>query len=90
MSSAQELAKFAAEQDNASADIGDVGAAFGPIAVAKGVAQPYKPTHWDQIPTWAKDADGNWMLTYTGIHRFPDRQAAGERRTAQLGRSEKR
>src|SRR3990167_10394605 len=29
MSSAQEIAKFAAEKDNASADIGDVGAAFG-------------------------------------------------------------
>ncbi|WP_338670570.1 ABC transporter substrate-binding protein [Pantoea dispersa] len=70
MSSAQELAKFAAEQDNASADIGDVGAAFGPIAVAKGVAQPYKPTHWDQIPAWAKDADGNWMLAYTGTIAF--------------------
>jgi putative spermidine/putrescine transport system substrate-binding protein len=32
MSSAQEIAKFAAEKDNASADIGDVGAAFGPGA----------------------------------------------------------
>ena len=45
MSSAQEIAKFAAEKDNASADIGDVGAAFGPIAVKQGVVQPYKPTH---------------------------------------------
>ncbi|MEZ1376526.1 ABC transporter substrate-binding protein, partial [Enterobacter hormaechei] len=41
MSSAQELAKFKAEKDNASADIGDVGAAFGPIAVQQGVSQPY-------------------------------------------------
>src|SRR5471030_2201925 len=32
MSSAQEIAKFL-EKDNASADIGDVGAAFGPVAV---------------------------------------------------------
>ncbi|KPB70656.1 ABC transporter [Pseudomonas syringae pv. maculicola] len=44
MSSAQEIAKFDAEKDNASADIGDVGAAFGPIAVDKGVTQPYKPS----------------------------------------------
>lgn len=50
MSSAQEIAKFAAEKSNASADIGDVGAAFGPVAVAKGVTQPYKPSHWDQVP----------------------------------------
>src|SRR5476649_782370 len=70
MSSAQEIAKFAAEKDNASADIGDVGAAFGPIAVQKGVAQPYKPSTWAQVPDWAKDKDGNWALAYTGTIAF--------------------
>ncbi|MBV6290075.1 ABC transporter substrate-binding protein [Pseudomonas aegrilactucae] len=70
MSSAQEVAKFDAEKDNASADIGDVGAAFGPIAVAKGVTQPYKPSTWDQVPSWAKDADGHWALAYTGTIAF--------------------
>lgn len=70
MSSAQEVAKFDAEKENASADIGDVGAAFGPIAVAKGVTQPYKPSTWDQVPTWAKDADGHWALAYTGTIAF--------------------
>ncbi|BAQ76155.1 MULTISPECIES: ABC transporter substrate-binding protein [Pseudomonas] len=70
MSSAQEIAKFAAEKDNASADIGDVGAAFGPIAVKQGVAQPYKPSTWAQVPDWAKDKDGNWALAYTGTIAF--------------------
>ncbi|WP_116472708.1 ABC transporter substrate-binding protein [Zobellella maritima] len=70
MSSAQEIAKFAAEKDNATADIGDVGAAFGPIAVRQGVTQPYKPTTWDEIPDWAKDKDGHWMLGYTGTIAF--------------------
>ncbi|WP_339487151.1 ABC transporter substrate-binding protein [Pseudomonas sp. EL_65y_Pfl2_R95] len=70
MSSAQEIAKFAAEKDNATADIGDVGAAFGPIAVQQGVTQAYKPTNWDQIPEWAKDKDGHWMLAYTGSIAF--------------------
>lgn len=70
MSSAQEIAKFAAEKDNATADIGDVGAAFGPIAVQQGVTQPYKPSTWSQIPDWAKDADGHWMLAYTGSIAF--------------------
>jgi len=70
MSSAQEIAKFAAEKDNATADIGDVGAAFGPIAVQQGVTQPYKPTTWEQIPVWAKDKDGHWMLAYTGSIAF--------------------
>ncbi|MWV14097.1 extracellular solute-binding protein [Pseudomonas sp. R-28-1W-6] len=70
MSSAQEIAKFAAEKDNATADIGDVGAAFGPIAVQQGVTQAYKPSTWEQIPAWAKDADGHWMLAYTGSIAF--------------------
>ncbi|WP_208951381.1 ABC transporter substrate-binding protein [Rahnella sp. ChDrAdgB13] len=70
MSSAQEIAKFLAEKDNASADIGDVGAAFGPVAVQKGVTQPYKPTTWDQVPDWAKDKDGMWALAYTGTIAF--------------------
>ena len=70
MSSAQEIAKFDAEKDNATADIGDVGAAFGPIAVQKGVTQPYKPSTWEQIPARAKDADGHWMLAYTGSIAF--------------------
>ena len=70
MSSAQEIAKFAAEKTNATADIGDVGHSFGPIAVSKGVTQPYKPTTWNQIPAWAKDADGHWALAYTGTIAF--------------------
>ncbi|CDF85460.1 ABC transporter substrate-binding protein [Pseudomonas sp. QL9] len=70
MSSAQELAKFKAEGENASADIGDVGAAFGPIAVQQGLALPYKPSTWDQVPDWAKDKDGHWALAYTGSIAF--------------------
>ena len=70
MSSAQEIAKFAAEKENATADIGDVGAAFAPIAVQQGVTQPYKPSTWSEIPDWAKDADGHWMLGYTGTIAF--------------------
>lgn len=70
MSSAQEIAKFAAEKDNASADIGDVGAAFGPVAMQKGVTQPYKPTTWNDVPAWAKDKDGMWALAYTGTIAF--------------------
>ncbi|WJY17143.1 extracellular solute-binding protein [Pectobacteriaceae bacterium CE90] len=70
MSSAEEIAKFIAEKNNASADIGDVGVAFGPIAVQKGITQPYKPSTWSQIPAWAKDKDGNWAVAYTGSIAF--------------------
>ncbi len=68
MNSVQQLTEFAT--DKSGADIGDVGDAFGSIAVAKGVTQPFKPSTWEQIPAWAKDADGHWMLAYTGTIAF--------------------
>lgn len=70
MSSAEEIAKFKAEGKNASADIGDVGIAFGPIAKQQGVTLAYKPAQWDEIPDWAKDPDGHWVLGYTGTIAF--------------------
>lgn len=66
MSSAEELAMFEAEKANASKDIGDVGQAFGPVAVSKGLALPYKTSYWDSIPSWAKDDKGNWIIAYYG------------------------
>lgn len=70
MSSAEEIAKMVAEKDNPTVDIGDVGIAFGPVAVAQGVTQPYKTSYWDEIPEWAKDEEGHWMLAYTGTIAF--------------------
>ncbi len=70
MSSGQEIAKFAAEKKNATADIGDVGFAFADVAVKKGVVQPYKPTTWSDVPNWAKDKEGYWALAYTGTISF--------------------
>ena len=70
MSSAEELAKFAAERANATADIGDVGFEFGAIAAERGLAAAYKPTSWDQVPAWAKDPEGRWALAYTGTISF--------------------
>ncbi|WP_379157904.1 ABC transporter substrate-binding protein [Paenibacillus sp. sgz5001063] len=70
MSSAEEIAKFEAEKDKPTADIGDVGIAFGPVAADKGVTQPYKTSHWDEIPDWAKDKDGNWVVGYQGSIAF--------------------
>ncbi|MDV9187676.1 extracellular solute-binding protein [Streptomyces sp. SR27] len=67
LSSAEQLARFAAD---GGADIGDIGAAFGPIATGKGVTQPFKPSTWEQIPDWAKDTDGHWALAYTGTIAF--------------------
>jgi putative spermidine/putrescine transport system substrate-binding protein len=66
MSSAEELAIFEAEKDNATKDIGDVGQAFGPTAEEKGLTLAYKTSYWDSIPDWAKDDDGDWMIGYYG------------------------
>lgn len=70
MSSAEELAKFEAEKDDATADIGDVGIAFGPIAKDKGLTLPYKTSYWGDIPDWAKDEEGHWIVGYTGTIAF--------------------
>ncbi|WP_052339131.1 ABC transporter substrate-binding protein [Gorillibacterium massiliense] len=69
MSSAEELAKFESEK-NSPPDIGDVGISFGPIAEQKGLTLKYKTEYWDDVPAWAKDDDGDWMVGYTGTISF--------------------
>jgi len=66
MSSAEEISKFEAEKSSPTADIGDVGIVFGPIAVEKELTLPYKTSYFYEIPDWAKDEDGNWIVAYTG------------------------
>lgn len=70
MSSGEEIQKMKSEGKNASADIGDVGMAFGEPAVKLGITQAYKTSYWDDIPNWAKDQDGHWLLAYTGTMAF--------------------
>lgn len=70
MSSAEELAKFEAEKKDATADIGDVGIAFGPIAKEKDLTLAYKTSYWNDIPNWAKDDEGHWIVGYTGTISF--------------------
>ncbi|MFC5651333.1 ABC transporter substrate-binding protein [Paenibacillus solisilvae] len=70
MSSSEGIAIFEAEKDKRAADISDVGIAFAPVAVEKGIVQPYKTTYWDEIPDWAKDKDGNWVVGYQGTIGF--------------------
>lgn len=66
MSSAEEIALFESEKKKATKDLGDVGMAFGPIAEEKGLTVKYKTSYWDDIPDWAKDNDGDWMVAYYG------------------------
>ena len=66
LSSAEEIAKFEAEKKNPTTDIGDIGVAFAPIVVEKGLTLPYKTSYWESVPAFAKDKEGNWMVAYTG------------------------
>lgn len=66
MSSAEEISLFESEKNNATKDIGDVGLAFGPIAESKKVTLKYKTSYWNDIPSWAKDDDGDYVGGYYG------------------------
>ena len=66
MSSAEEIAMFKSEGTDGTKDIGDVGQQWGPTAEQEGVTLKYKTSYWDEIPDWAKDDDGDWVVGYYG------------------------
>ena len=66
MSSAEEIAMFKEEGKDGTKDIGDVGQQWGPVAESEGVTLKYKTSYWDEIPDWAKDDDGDWVVCYYG------------------------
>ncbi|MFX3617677.1 MAG: ABC transporter substrate-binding protein [Sporolactobacillus sp.] len=70
MTSAEEVAKFKSDGKNGTADIGDVGVSFGPVAAQKNLLLPYKTQYWNKIPAWAKDKDGKWVGEYYGTISF--------------------
>ena len=70
MSSAEVISKIKAERKHATLDIGDSGLEFASVAKSQSVTMPYKPSTWREIPDWAKDPDGHWMLSYTGAMSF--------------------
>lgn len=66
MNSAQELERFS----EGIGDIGDVGYSYAQVADQKDLTLKYKSSYWDEIPKWAKDEDGDWIVTYTGTIAF--------------------
>ena len=58
MTSAEELSQFAAEKDDPTKDIGDIGLSMTPEAIKQDVIGTYKASTWDSFPDWAKDPDG--------------------------------
>ena len=66
MSSSEELAMFREEGTDGTKDIGDVGQSWGPTAEEQELTLKYKTSYWDEIPEWAKDDDGDWVVAYYG------------------------
>ena len=83
MNSAEEIERMAADGRAGTVDIGDVGYEYAAVARGRGVSLPIKPAVWEQIPEWAKDADGYWALAYTGTIAF----AVDKRRVRDVPRS---
>jgi len=66
MGSVEKLDAF----ENDCGDIGDVSSEYAKKAEWQGLTMKYKTSYWDDIPTWAKDNDGDWIICYTGTLAF--------------------
>jgi putative spermidine/putrescine transport system substrate-binding protein len=70
MGSGEIIAALLAEKGAGVADITDLGVNFANQVVQDGLSQPYKHAYWDEIPDYAKDADGAWSAAYWGAIGF--------------------
>ena len=70
MSSGEILAALRAEASAPVADITDLGLNFAQVVNDESLSQAYKNAYWDEIPDYAKDADGRWAAAYWGAIAF--------------------
>lgn len=76
--SGQTLSQLLAEKDNPVADVAYYGVTFGIKAKTNGVAQPYKPKGFDEIPDGLKDPEGAWFTVHAGtLGLFVNKDALG-------------
>lgn len=66
MSSAEEIAAFAAETENTGM-CADIGIAFGQVAEAEDVLIPYLPERAAELPAPYKAKTGGWVATAVGV-----------------------
>ncbi len=64
--SGQSIAQLIAEQQSPVADVVYLGVSSAILAREKGLTEPYRPAHWDQIPANLKDPDGYWFAIHSG------------------------
>lgn len=70
MGSGEIIAALEAEKTSGVADTTDLGINFANQVVVEGLSQPYKNSHWDEIPDYAKDPNGLWSAAYWGAIGF--------------------
>jgi len=68
--SGQTLSQLLAEKASPVADVAYYGVSFGIQAAEKGVVEPYKPAHFDEIPEGLKDPEGHWFTIHSGTLGF--------------------
>ena len=68
--SGQAIAQLIAEQKSPIADVVYLGVSSAFQAKDRGVIQPYKPAHWDEIPAGLKDPQGYWFSIHSGTLGF--------------------
>lgn len=80
MGSAKILKCFRGDSDAlvANPDIGDVGLEYARDAKEQGLLAGYKTSYWDEIPAWAKDDDGQYLVSFTGTLAFLYDSSLGE------------
>jgi putative spermidine/putrescine transport system substrate-binding protein len=70
MDSGTIISTLQAEASAPVADTTDLGLAFAKLVEDGKLSQPYKNSHWDAIPDYAKDAEGRWSAAYWGAMAF--------------------
>ncbi len=70
MDSGTIISTLQAEKAAPVADITDLGLNFAKLVEDDGMSMPYKNSHWDEIPDYAKDAQGRWSAAFYGVMAF--------------------
>jgi putative spermidine/putrescine transport system substrate-binding protein len=80
MGSAKILKCFRGDSDAlvSSPDIGDIGLEYAREAKNQGLLAGYKTSYWDEIPSWAKDESGQYIVSFTGMLAFLYDSSFGE------------
>jgi putative spermidine/putrescine transport system substrate-binding protein len=68
--SGQAIAQLIVERNSPVAGVVYLGITSAFQAKARGVTQPYKPAHWDDIPAGLKDPQGHWFAIHSGTLGF--------------------